>query len=203
MHCKTAIEEIKTKWILFGLFLQCGYHLNALTNIGLWTLRFNGCWITSGPDRVTTFLGRGFSTFAALKPVWGPIYLLYCLLRWSNWIPSAAYNESLQCFFSPHECLFSLNAGFSLITRLNPKNSHLSFGTSHLSPFLLSFFNSSVTISLIPAEDYRPAFMCLSLRIKARRSGLFPHSANWLLIWWVHFKVEWESWPAFKFISGV
>lgn len=47
---KTAIERIKTKWILFGLFLQCGYHLNALTNIGLWTLRFNGCWITSGPD---------------------------------------------------------------------------------------------------------------------------------------------------------
>lgn len=112
---KTAIERIKTKWILFGLFLQCAYHLNALTNIGLWTLRFNGCWITSGPDRVT-FLGSHFSTFAALKPARGPIYLLYCLLRWSNWIPSVAYNESSQCFFSPHECLFSLNARISLVT---------------------------------------------------------------------------------------
>lgn len=46
---KVAIEGIPTEWILFGLFLQCGYQLNALTNIASWTLRFSGCWITSGP----------------------------------------------------------------------------------------------------------------------------------------------------------
>lgn len=117
---KTAIEGIKTKWILFGLFLQCGYHLNALTNIGLWALRFNGRWITSGPDRLTAFFRSDFSTLPALKPAWGPIDLFYCLPSWSNWIPSVAYNESLQCFFSPHECLFSSNARFFLNCKAQP-----------------------------------------------------------------------------------
>lgn len=57
--------------------------------------------------------------------------------------------------FSPLKCLFLLNAAFPRITRLNLKTS-----ICPLAPVIDLFFLSCVSITFIPAEDYRPAFRC-------------------------------------------
>lgn len=125
----------------------------------------------------------------------------YCLFCWSNWIPSVAYNESSLDLFSPFKYLFLLNAGFPWITSPNLKTC-----ICPLAPVIDLFFFSFFSLQLCQYHFYssrglKACFYVLFLpRERASSSGHSPHSANWLLICQMHFKVKWKSRTLFEVI---
>lgn len=126
-------------------------------------------------------LGALLSCVLLWSSVRSHISLWYCLLCWSNWIPSVAYNESLLELFSLLKYLFLLNAGLPRIMRHNVK-------TCVCVPWLRAFFIylsfTAASVSLLFQHRIMGLLLCLvPLQWKATSSGHSPHSTNCVLIW--------------------